>query len=48
MPTYSNNLEQLINQTGEVISVEELKNAMVRKDEINEEMYQIVKDYLAN
>ena len=38
MPTYSNNLEQLINRTGEVISVEELKNAMIRKDEINEEM----------
>lgn len=38
MPAYSNNLEQLIQRTGEIIPMEELQKAMTRKTEINEEM----------
>ena len=38
MPAYSNNLEQLIHRTGEVISWEDLEKALTRKTEINEEM----------
>lgn len=38
MPAYSNNLEQLIQRTGEIIPMEELQKALTRKTEINEEM----------